>query len=262
MLNADELNWLTEQNIVDINCVTQFQNALTNDVFLITAENNQQFVFKRLNQKARSKDDRKSEFLVQQLASKADLTSKVLAHNNCYKLQQYIEGDLLTIKTPHLTELLAKQFHRIHELPAKHAPEQRLAFELNRLKKQLPVSIDEIIFDQMMQLAYKLDESSSCDVLCHGDLSLNNILLGDDKQVYIIDWEYAVIGCAAYDLAFCNCINEFSETMRYELIANYFDQKQKPKQYTLESLQKECDLYFKVFKYINELWSLCFIEND
>lgn len=50
--------------------------------------------------------------------------------------------------------------------------------------------------------------------------------------------------------------------MRYELIANYFDQKQKLKQYTLESLQKECDLYFKVFKYINELWSLCFIEND
>jgi thiamine kinase-like enzyme len=261
MLSPEELSWLKEQGVGEVSRVTQFENALTNDVFLIT-DQNKKFIFKRLNQNARSDEDRQSEFLVQQLASKSKLTAKVLAHNKFYKLQQYIEGDLIPINNCHLPKLLATQFHRIHQLPPLYAPKQRLAFELKRLKTQLPVNIDEVRFKQMLSLAAELDTSSKCDILCHGDLSVNNVLLAKDKQLYIIDWEYAVIGCAAYDLAFCNCINEFTETQCNELISHYFDQKHKQLQYTLESLQKECDLYFKVFKYINELWSLCFIENN
>lgn len=259
-LNVNEINWLSEQNVGEIVHINRFENALTNAVFLVTNNENARFIFKRLNRAARSDDDRESEFLVQQLASQQGLTPKVLAHSKDYKLQQYINGDLIPTNSANLSELLATQFHRIHQLPALHAPKQRLVFELQRLKKQLPVSTDEVRFNKMNELAKKLDTSSACDILCHGDLSLNNILQGSDGVLYILDWEYAVIACIAYDLAFCNCINGFSETECEALIANYHAQFINPPKQSLQSLQKECQLYFELFNYINELWSLCFVD--
>lgn len=260
-LNEQELSWLQAQGIDFISRVIQFKNALTNDVFLILTSDNKRFIFKRLNRQARSDADRKSEYLVQQLAAEHGLTPKVIAYNEHYKLQQYIAGDLIPTKSDNLTELLATQLHRIHQLPALHAPKQRLEFELLRLKHQLPVHVDDHRFQEMLNLAIVLDASSSCDLLCHGDLSLNNILQAPNKQLYILDWEYAVLACAAYDLAFCNCINEFTQKRSKSLIATYYDKLSKPTLYSLDSFQKECELYFQLFSYINELWSLCFVEN-
>ncbi|MEI6897910.1 MAG: phosphotransferase [Psychromonas sp.] len=262
MLTDKDLTWLTLQNIGEISHVRQFENALTNDVFLITLHQNRRYIFKRLNRQARSDEDRQSEFLVQQLAYQHGLTSVVLAHSNDYKLQQYIEGELLTTKTHNLSQLLAIQLHRIHQLPALHAPKQRLFFELQRLKSQLPVAIDESRFKQFSQLAKALDSRNCADILCHGDLSLNNVLQGHNEQLYIIDWEYAVIACSAYDLAFCNCINNFTDAESKTLINNYYQQSSFKKDKTLESLQKDCVSYSKIFNYINELWSICFVGKD
>ena len=262
MLNQQEISWLQTHHVGPITKVTKFENALTNDVFLITDQNNNAFIFKRLNQQARSKQDRKEEFLVQQLASQQSLTPSVLAHNERYKLQQFIKGELIAEDSDGMDQLLAEQFHRIHKLPAEGAPKQRLVFELQRLKTQLPVNTDESRFNEMLTLASELDKRSACDTLCHGDLSLNNILQGDDDNLYILDWEYAVIATPAYDLAFCNCINQFSASQSQALIAAYYAKISGVKPSSLDSLQKECDLYLKLFNYINELWAICFIENE
>ncbi|WP_022941840.1 phosphotransferase [Psychromonas hadalis] len=262
MLSKTELAWLTENNVAHITRVEQFKHALTNEVFLITVNKSNSFIFKRLNQQARSSDDRQAEFLVQQLASLQGLTPKVLAHSKAYKLQQYIEGDLIPTNSDNLSAFLATQLHRIHQLPALYGPTQRLVFELNRLKKQLHFAIDKSIFAAMLILAKQLDSDCACDTLCHGDLSLNNILQGDDKLIYLLDWEYAVIACPAYDLAFCNCINGFTERQCEQLIEHYYLQISHQPNYTLKSLQKECVLYLKLFDYINELWSLCFVEKN
>jgi len=262
MLVEKELNWLKKQDVGQIHSVSQFKNALTNDVFLVTNNENRSFVFKRLNQDARSEKDRKAELLVQQLAFQGGLTAQVVAHSQHYKLQQYIAGGLIPTEGTGLATLLATQLHRIHQLPAQHAPKQRLAFELQRLKAHRPMQIDEQRFQQMNELASQLDKRSACDTLCHGDLSLNNILLGDDKKYYILDWEYAVIACVAYDLGFCNCINNFDEIERQHLVKNYYNKLAETPTYTLDSLQKECQLYFELFMYINELWAICFVENS
>lgn len=261
MLVERELSWLIKQNVGELSTVLQFENALTNDVFLLTNKQNKRFIFKRLNRNARSDEDRKSEFLVQQLAFQQGLTTQVLAHDQDYKLQHYIEGQLILKTGDNLNQLLATQLQRIHHLPALHAPTQRLVFELKQLKSQLPVNIDETRFQQMLQLANRLDDSSPRDTLCHGDLSLNNILQADNKQLYILDWEYAVIAGISYDLAFCNCINGFTVTEGNALIETYYGQLSEPKQISLQSLQKECYLYLKLFNYINELWGICFVDN-
>jgi len=262
MLVEKELNWLAKQHVGQITDVKQFKNALTNDVFLITNQQEKAFIFKRLNRDARSDKDRKAELLVQQLAFAHALTPQVLAHNQDYKLQHYIPGELLQTDQPQLETLLATQLHRIHQLPARHAPKQRLAFELQRLKQQRPADIDEVRFLQMSKLAETLDKRSPCDTLCHGDLSLNNILQGDDKKYYILDWEYAVVACVAYDLAFCSCINNYSEVERKLLVKRYYEQLCEPQSMTLNSLQNECELYFELFSYINALWAICFVDNS
>lgn len=261
-LTDGELCWLKAQNVGEIVNVQQFKNALTNAVFLIKNNHGLNFIFKRLNREARSDDDRKSEFLVQQLATQQTLTPGVLAHSEDFKLQQYIDGELISANSEQLNELLATQLHRIHRLPAQHAPKQRLVFELQRLKKQLNATVDELRFQNMNKLAAELDNSCHCDTLCHGDLSLNNVLQSSEGVLYILDWEYAVIATPAYDLAFCQCINAFSETERRELVAAYHSQLINPAQGSLQSLQNKCELYFELFNYINELWAICFIDND
>ena len=262
MLSTQETAWLNDNNVNEISHVEQFKHALTNDVFLLTTNKNTKYIFKRLNRDARSDEDREEELLVQQLASENGLTTKVLASSKCYRLQQYVEGDLIPNDIAGLSDFLAVQFHRIHQLPAKHAPKQRLYFELQRLKKQLPVNIDEHYFKEMSLLAKQLDESCACDTLCHGDLSLNNVLQSDGGAIYIIDWEYAVIATPAYDLAFCNCINNFSSSVSSSLIASYHSKFNHPTGASLETLQKKCDLYLTIFNYINELWCVCFVEKN
>ncbi|PKG40263.1 phosphotransferase [Psychromonas sp. Urea-02u-13] len=260
MLSNSELVWLNNQCVGDVIAVEQFTHALTNDVFLITNDAHKQFVFKRLNRDARSDEDRQAELLVQKLASEHALTPTVLAHNASYKLQQYIRAELLPANSENRFEILAQQLMRIHQLPALHAPKQRLAFELNRLKKQLDMAIDGQRFQAMLALADQLDKSSENNTLCHGDLSLNNVLQGKGSRYYILDWEYAVIACPAYDLAFCNCINGFSKSHSETLISHYYSALTPPQTESLQSLQKKCDLYLKIFIYINELWTLCFVE--
>lgn len=261
MLLASDVSWLNKQQVGQIVKAEKFKNALTNDVFLIS-DKNQTFVFKRLNQNARSEQDRQAEFLVQQLASQHALTPEVIAHSREYKLQQYIKGQLIEKEVNNIFQCLANQLSRIHSLPALHAPQQRLHFELVRLHQQVPQKIDESLFQNMLNLATQLDQDSPNDTLCHGDLSLNNVIVGEDKKFYILDWEYAVIACPAYDLAFCACINDLDTQAFQQLVQCYYQQLPEPITQTLDSLQKKCDLYFQVFFYINELWSLCFLEKD
>ncbi len=265
MLNitADELSWFRELKIGRLLKSEQITHALTNQVFLLTFENKRQYIFKRLNLKARSVEDRKRELSVQKAAADKQLTPEVIASSETYKLQEYITGQVLseTSVNQDIIELLARQLLRIHQLPAGEAQPQQLAYELNLLKKQLNKPLDNNKFLQMLRLADTLDKSSSRDILCHGDLSVNNVLVSTD-QIMILDWEYAVTACAAYDLAFCNCINEFNAAQRKQLIEHYYHLNQENLTQSLEQLKGECALYFTVFVYINELWALCFLDEE
>ena len=263
-LTDAELIWLAGLNLGKIVSVQQFAQALTNQVFLLTDENGQQTIFKRLNLKARDRQDRKRELAVQKLASERGLSPKVLADCDKYRVQEYIKGGIFDSASidHHTIELLATQLQIIHRLPAKYAHPQRLAFELlllkKELKKQLNRAIDESEFQRFLQLAIQLDKSSTKDILCHGDLSFNNLLQAENGQIKILDWEYAVLACAAYDLAACCSINGLSSEQQAQLINHYYLLHKHHLSLSLAQLKKECALYLSVFTYLNELWDFCF----
>ena len=108
-------------------------------------------------------------------------------------------------------------------------------------------------------MAKTLDKSSTRDVICHGDLSLNNLLQTADKQLKILDWEYGVIACAAYDLAFCSCINELNAIQHKQLIEDYYRLNKKQLSVSLATLEAESVLYLSFFIYLNKLWAVCFL---
>ena len=260
LLTADELRWLSTVNIGRIVCAQPFSHALTNQVFLLTNENGQQTVFKRLNLKARDRQDRIRELAVQKLASDRGLTPDVLADCEQYRVQTYIKGDILDSASidSQITKLFAAQLQIIHQLPAKYARPQRLAFELLFLKKRLNKAIDEGKFQRFLQLATQLDKRCIRDTLCHGDLSFSNLLQAENGQIKILDWEYAVLACSAYDLAACSSINAFSSEQQAQLINYYYSLHKDHLSLSLAQLKKECALYLSVFTYLNELWALCF----
>ena len=260
LLTADELLWLSSVNIGKIVSVQPFAYALTNQVFLLTDENSQQVVFKRLNLKARDRHDRRRELAVQKLASERGLTPVVLADCEQYRVQTYIKGETLdsACVAPHIIELLAAQLQIIHQLPTEHARPQRLAYELRTLKKQLNKSIDEGKFQHFLQLATELDKGCIRDTLCHGDLSFSNLLQAENGQIKILDWEYAVLACPAYDLASSCSINGFTAQQQAQLINYYYLLNKAHLSLSLAQLKKECALYRSVFTYLNELWKVCF----
>ena len=260
LLTTDELIWLNSLSLGKIVSVRPFAHALTNQVFLLTNDNGQQTVFKRLNLKARNKQDRKRELAVQKLASAQGLSPKVLADCDKYRVQTYIKGNVLDNSSAdhHTTKLFAAQLQSIHQLPAKYAHPQRLAFELQRLKKQLNKPIDEVKFQRFLQLATQLDKNCTKDILCHGDLSFNNLLQTESGQIKVLDWEYAVLACAAYDLAACCCINRFTSEQQAHLINHYYLLQKHHLSLSLAQLKKECALYCSVFTYLNKIWALCF----
>ena len=262
-LTNKELNWLKNCNIGEIVKVEKLENALTNNVFLLTCSSVQKFVFKRLNQQARSLSDRKSELLLQKIASDKNLTPNVIDSCKFYKLQEYIEGKTLnnSLVNNSLIKQLALQLQIVHQLPVtKGITSQRLQFELLQLKQLLQKSIDENRFEHYFNLAKILDESSARDIVCHGDLSLNNLLQTTDKQIKILDWEYGVIACAAYDLAFCCCINELAPLQYQLLIEDYYRLNNKRLSISLTTLKAESALYLSFFTYLNELWAVCFVD--
>lgn len=240
--------------------IEQFLHARTNQVFLLTFDNQHTYIFKRLNKQARDAQQRQRELLVQKLASDSGLTPALLACSDDYRLQTYFPGKTLASVAldHHSGELFAAQLHLIHQLPALHAPTASLACELQLLKKQLKRPIDESKFDHFLQLARQLDNSCSRDLLCHGDLSFNNLLIDSNGQIQIIDWEYAVIACAAYDLAACSSINQFNEDEQMRLINHYYALNHKNLSQSLAQLKAQYKLYHSLFTYLNELWSRCF----
>lgn len=260
LLTAQELTWLAGLNVGKILTVQRFEQARTNEVFLLTDVNYQQTVFKRLNLKARNRKNRKRELSVQKLASDRCLSPKVLADCEQYRLQEYLQGNTLagSAADSERIELLAGQLHIIHQLPAKHAQPQHLAFELTALKKRLQRPVDEQEFRRVLALAAQLDKSCSKDVLCHGDLSLSNLLQVENGELKILDWEYAVLATPAYDLAACSSINALTEQQQTELISHYYLLDNAQQTHSLAQLKEECGLYRSVFNYLNQLWLLCF----
>lgn len=94
---------------------------------------------------------------------------------------------------------LAEALRLLHQTPAElNTPGYQQTLELYAQK----ISRDSSVAPSQKQLDYAryLDKQSKYLVFCHHDLSIGNVLLQQDR-IQLIDWEYARIGHALFDLA-------------------------------------------------------------
>jgi thiamine kinase-like enzyme len=75
-----------------------------------------------------------------------------------------------------------------------------------------------------IESALKAIESGNPNVPCHNDL-LNGNFLRDEKNIYILDWEYGGMGDRFFDLANFSSHHELSDDDIYELLAAYFGEE-------------------------------------
>lgn len=139
--------------------------------------------------------------------------TKRLENGDVITAQKWLDGrELKSIEMQHFH--VASLLHKIH-----HSSE--LLHMLMRLGKK-PFTPDESLKKIKEQIAHntfnELDNEVSLSiqylevllpatknqkqVVCHGDLNHNNLILTDDSQLYLIDWDNAMIADPMIDIGF------------------------------------------------------------
>ena len=135
--------------------------------------------------------------------------TKRLENGDVITAQQWLVGREL--KPDEMNqERVAKLLNKIHR-------SKPMLGMLSRLEKSplLPDALFRIVTEQLDEEVHKLPQVRStisflqaetanvyCDekVVCHGDVNHNNWLLSQDNQLYLIDWDGAMIADPAIDL--------------------------------------------------------------
>jgi len=101
------------------------------------------------------------------------------------------------LKKIHCSEPMLGMLSRIETSPLH--PEPILKSVVNELDEQV-LSLPEV--QNAMNFLKKEALNVYCDekVVCHGDVNHNNWLLAEDNQLYLIDWDGAMIADPAIDL--------------------------------------------------------------
>ena len=76
-----------------------------------------------------------------------------------------------------------------------------------------------VILERTAALAKSVKQAEHPMVLCHADVHTNNILLGDDGRLYVIDWDDAMLAPKERDLMFV--LAEAGKTERESFFAGY-----------------------------------------
>lgn len=137
------------------------------------------------------------------------LWTKRLGNGDVITAQQWLNGRELKaadMKSKHVAKLLAK-IHQSQELLGmmNRLEKKRLTpvEMLNDIQKQMRKEKDylEIINDSF---AYLMETASEVEVenlvVCHCDVNHNNWLLSDKNELFLIDWDGAMIADPALDL--------------------------------------------------------------
>ncbi|WP_440906226.1 phosphotransferase [Catenovulum sp. SX2] len=243
---------LIQQNFGSILNIESINKGYSNQCFkllVLNSSNQQQSLFvKSLNNKDVAHIQHEQH--ARCIAEKAMLTPKCLLQNAQQKLLviEYVQADkqaciqdiALLLAHTHLALTHSIDSQLVQSLQQNIIP-QRLAADIQALAPA------DKLDKTLLELAQLLDNECTNQVFCHGDISRDNILKTRDKT-YLVDWEYARMASAEYDLAASICINQLNVTEQKQLVDEY-------QKHSQSSINQALLLrYIQVFEYLNKLW--------
>lgn len=192
----------------DITSISPLKSGFTNDSYLITLTNGDRYILRYPRPETEALVNRRAEAATYEAIKDLGISDQVLYidHTRGLKLSSFIEEahclDLSNQKDLYAALLCLHHLHKYgraidyridfpgliaHYEGLRRGPSQLANYEINRKR----------VFDLLAWLASQPRE----EVLCHGDFNCQNILLGPDEQVHLIDFEYAGMGDPAWDVA-------------------------------------------------------------
>lgn len=192
----------------DIQSITPLKTGFTNDSYRITLTNGDCYILRYPRPETEALVNRLAEAATYEAINDLGISDQVLYIDPTrgLKLSSFIEEahclDLSNQKDLYAALLCLHHLHRCgrtidyridfpgliaHYESLRRGPLQLADYEINRKR----------VFDLLVWLEGQPRE----EVLCHGDFNCQNILLGPDEQVHLIDFEYAGMGDPAWDVA-------------------------------------------------------------
>lgn len=194
-------------------CTLLEHQGYCNENYLVAAEG-KKYIARKLLQ---TDIDRKFEYEVQKLAFEKDITAEPLVfyEENGFMVSQFLEGVHKEVETsvPQKVKVQSsggtapKGIHYNQVFTSK----DDLKLLAKTLRKLHSISIDakpielhiENKTDEVLKAFETIDNYPKENVLCHNDLSPQNIFFTD--KVKLIDWEYTGVNDRYFDLA-CVCV--------------------------------------------------------
>ena len=174
-------------------------------------------------------------------ASKVDVCPKLLFHNESIQIFQFVDGktfDSNDIKK-NLDSIIVL-LKKVHTKIPYYLDGQSVLFWVFHVIRNYKKFLDQNqsdyikILSDLLDKAVKLEKISSPFeiVFSHNDLLPANFIQ-NEKQIWLIDWEYAGFNTPLFDLGGLASNNDFNEEEETYLLENYFEEK-----ITIELLKK------------------------
>lgn len=219
----------------DITNIAILQAGLTNVSFKFSA-NDIKYVYRHPGGTSGNLIDRQTELYAQKKAKDLGIDKSVIyIHESGWKISYFV-SDLVECnfeKFPDQLTLAMDYLHQIHNVkidrPLKNFDTVAEGMKLMKIasasKGNLFSEFSEIITKiELLDSYVKADakELGIRRVLCHNDTYAPNYLATKNKDLYLIDWEYAGLNDPANDIACILCRDFYTETQTEKYLTSYF----------------------------------------
>ncbi len=212
--------------------IKKIDGGITNQNFLVTENDIKYFV--------RVGEDipehlvfRSNEIQASIAASKLNVCPEIIFHNKSIQVFKFVEGKTLNsedIKND--IETVTSLIKNVHKNLPKYLIGQSVIFwvfhviknYINFLEKNQSSYVN--ILPELLKKSTILENLSSPFeiVFSHNDLLAANFIK-DEKQIWLIDWEYAGFNTPLFDLGGLASNNDFNENQEKILLENYYEEK-------------------------------------
>jgi len=176
---------------------------------------------------------RSNEIIASKVASSLQISPKVIFNNDDLQVIDFVNGSTLDEKgiKENLNSIISI-IKKVHFDMPKNLYGQSMIFWVFHVIRHYSKFIEENKTKYTSMLAELLKKSDLIEknsspfqiVFAHNDLLPANFIKGD-KQIWLIDWEYAGYNTPLFDLGGLSSNNNFNEKDDIILLENYYEQK-------------------------------------
>ena len=250
IIPADWRCWAANQPVV----VRALLGGLTNQSYLISADNALLVLRKNSPISEALNLNRNAEAHALDLAEKVGLCAPLVYSDpqQQYMVSAYLGDKTWSVNGDDSLSQLAALLRGIHQLPSIDADliiDDKIEYYWQGIDASAAFSSELKHLDAAIR-AHIISAKSlnSGDVLCHNDLLASNLIIGDDSNLYAIDWEYAAMTDPFYELAVIIEGNSLNFEQQQFLLSTYFERPLT--QQDLQQLQ-----HWKIiYRYLSVLW--------